>query len=78
MLLESAEARSPVELSSVSTDYGAVSVKYSKVQSQIITSKYFAWPKELQSSFASILGQCIGDAHWKIEEAKTKLENCHP
>jgi dynein heavy chain 1, cytosolic len=73
LLLESAEARSAVDLSSVSTDFGAVSVKYSKVQSQI-TLKYDSWQKELQSSFASILGQCIRDAHGKMEDAKTKLE----
>lgn len=73
LLVESAEARSAVDLSSVSTDFGAVSVKYSKVQSQI-TLKYDSWQKELQASFASILGQCIGDAHQKMELAKTKLE----
>jgi dynein heavy chain 1, cytosolic len=74
LLLESAEARSAVDLSSVSTDFGAFTVKYSKVQSQI-TLKYDSWQKELQSSFASILGQCISDAYGKMEVAKTKLEN---
>ncbi|KAG7353523.1 dynein family protein [Nitzschia inconspicua] len=74
LLLESAEARSAVDLSSTSTDFGAVTVKYSKVQSQI-TLKYDSWQKELQSSFASILGQCIRDAHGKMEDAKTKLES---
>jgi dynein heavy chain 1 len=33
LLVESAEARSAVDLSSVSTNFGALSVKYSKVQS---------------------------------------------
>jgi dynein heavy chain 1, cytosolic len=73
LLLESAEARSAVDLSSRSTEFGAVSVKYAKVQSQI-TLKYDSWQKDLQSSFATVLGRCIVAAHSKMEDAKTKLE----
>lgn len=39
-----------------------------------INLKYDSWQKELQSSFASILGQCIDETHKKIAAAKTKLE----
>jgi dynein heavy chain 1 len=73
LLIESAEARSAVDLSATSAEFGPISVKYSKVQSQI-TLKYDSWQKELQQSFAEILGQCIHDCHRKMEDAKSKLE----
>ena len=73
LLVESAEARSAVDLSATSAEFGPVSVKYSKVQSQI-TLKYDSWQKELQSSFAEILGQTIHESHKKMEDAKSKLE----
>ena len=73
LLLESAEARSAVDMSATSSEFGPVVVKYNKVQSQI-TLKYDSWQKELQSSFAAILGQCIQESHAKMEDAKTKLE----
>jgi dynein heavy chain 1 len=74
LLLESAEARSALDLSATVAEFGPVAVKYNKVQSQI-NLKYDSWQKELQTSFASILSQCIHDAHQKIEDAKTKLES---
>jgi dynein heavy chain 1 len=73
VLMESAEARSAVDLSATSAEFGPVTVKYSKVQSQI-TLKYDSWQKELQSSFATVLAQSIQDAHQKMEDAKLKLE----
>jgi dynein heavy chain 1 len=73
LLLESAEARSAVDMSATSSEFGPVVVKYNKVQSQI-TLKYDSWQKELQSSFAGILGQCIQESHAKMEDAKAKLE----
>ena len=73
LLKESAEARSAVDMSATSAEFGPMIVKYSKVQSQI-TLKYDSWQKELQSSFASILGQCIHESHVKMEDAKMKLE----
>ena len=73
LLVESAEARSALDLSATVAEFGPVAVKYNKVQSQI-NLKYDSWQKELQSSFASILSQCIHDAHQKMEDAKTKLE----
>jgi dynein heavy chain 1 len=73
LLMESAEARSAVDMSATSASFGPIVVKYNKVQSQI-TLKYDSWQKELQSSFATILGQCILDAHKKMEDAKAKLE----
>lgn len=73
LLLESAEARSALDLSATVADFGPVAVKYNKVQSQI-NLKYDSWQKELQSSFASVLSQCIQEAHQKMEEAKERLE----
>lgn len=73
LLLESAEARSALDLSATVAEFGPVLVKYNKVQSQI-NLKYDSWQKELQSSFATILSQCIHDAHQKMEDSKTKLE----
>ncbi len=73
LLIESAEARSALDLSATVAEFGPVSVKYNKVQSQI-NLKYDSWQKELQSSFASVLSQCIHDAHQKMEDAKMRLE----
>lgn len=73
LLLESAEARSALDLSATFAEFGPVAVKYNKVQSQI-NLKYDSWQKELQSSFASILSQCIHDAHQKMVDAKSTLE----
>jgi dynein heavy chain 1 len=73
LLVESAEARSALDLSATVAEFGPVAVKYNKVQSQI-NLKYDSWQKELQTSFATILSQCIHDAHQKMEDAKTRLE----
>lgn len=73
LLIESAEARAALDLSATMTEFGPISVKYNKVQSQI-NLKYDSWQKELQSSFASVLSQCINDAHEKMEGAKMRLE----
>ena len=73
LLFESAEARSALDLSATSSEFGPVTVKYNKVQSQI-TLKYDSWQKELQVSFAGILAQCINDAYQRISDSKVKLE----
>ncbi|KAL3939676.1 MAG: hypothetical protein SGBAC_005637 [Bacillariaceae sp.] len=73
LLLESAEARSALDLSATFAEFGPVAVRYNKVQSQI-NLKYDSWQKELQSSFATILSQCIADAHDRMIDAKSKLE----
>ena len=73
LLLEAAEARSTLDSSANIAKYGPILVKYGKVQSQIIL-KYDSWQKELQSSFAGILGQRIVESHETIDAAKTKLE----
>jgi dynein heavy chain 1 len=39
-----------------------------------INLKYDAWQKELQSTFASVLSQCIHEAHQKMEDSKDRLE----
>ena len=73
LLLEAAEARSTLDSSATVAEFGPFTIKFGKVQSQI-NLKYDSWQKELQSSFASILGQCIGETHAKISGAKSKLE----
>ena len=73
LLKESAEARFAVDMSATSSEFGPMVVNYNKVQSQI-TLKYDSWQKELQSSFASVLGQCIHESHSKMVDAKLKLE----
>lgn len=73
LLLEASEARSTLDSSATVVEFGPVVVKYGKVQSQI-NLKYDSWQKELQSSFAAILGQCVHETHEKIMKAKTSLE----
>ena len=73
LLLESSEARAALDLSATFAEFGPVAVKYSKVQSQI-NLKYDSWQKELQSSFAGVLSQCIHESHEKMVDAKTRLE----
>lgn len=73
LLQEAAEARSTLDSSASVAKFGPIVVKYGKVQSQIIL-KYDSWQKELQASFAGILGQKILETHETIDGAKTKLE----
>ena len=74
LLLEATEARAALDSSATAAQFGPVSVKYNKVQSQI-NLKYDSWQKELQSSFASILAERIAANNEKISNAKTRLEN---
>lgn len=73
LLLEAADARATLDSSATVVEFGPVVVKYGKVQSQI-NLKYDSWQKDLQSSFASILGQCIQESHEKIRKSKATLE----
>ena len=73
ILLEASQARTTLDSSASIAEFGPIVVKYGKVQSQI-NLKYDSWQKELQSSFASILGQCIAESHANISSAKSKLE----
>jgi dynein heavy chain 1 len=73
LLIEASEARATLDSSATVAEFGPYTVNYAKVQSQI-NLKYDSWQKELQSTFARILGQCISSTHDKISQAKTKLE----
>jgi dynein heavy chain 1, cytosolic len=73
LLLEASEARTTLDSSATITEFGPIVVKYAKVQSQI-NLKYDSWQKEMQSSFAGVLGQCIVEAHDRISSAKNRLE----
>lgn len=73
LLLEASEARSTLDSSSTVTKFGPVAVKYAKVQSQILL-KYDSWQKDLQASFASVLGQCNSEMHEKLVKSKNTLE----
>lgn len=74
LLVEATEARSALDSTATLAVFGPVTVRYNKVQSQI-NLKYDSWQKELQSSFATILGQHVVDTHSRINDAKTKLES---
>jgi len=73
LLIDATYARSTLDSSATIAEFGPVTVKYDKVQSQI-NLKYDSWQKELQLSFASVLSRHIIDMHDKITDAKTKLE----
>lgn len=73
LLQEASEARSTLDSSATMAEFGPVVVRYGKVQSQI-NLKYDSWQKELQSSFAAILGQCVHEMHEKVLKTKTTLE----
>ena len=73
LLREAAEARSTLDSSATVAEFGPIVIRYGKVQSQI-NLKYDSWQRELQSSFAAILGQCTEDCHSRISSAKSKLE----
>lgn len=73
LLQEASEARSTLDSTATVARFGPIVVEYAKVQSQI-NLKYDSWQKELQASFASILGQCVRETHDKIAKAKTTLE----
>jgi dynein heavy chain 1, cytosolic len=73
LLVEASDARATLDSSATTTIFGPITVNFGKVQSQI-NLKYDAWQKELQSSFAFILGQSVSDIHEKVVNAKTTLE----
>eukprot|EP00522_Entomoneis_paludosa_P000277 CAMPEP_0172474334 /NCGR_PEP_ID=MMETSP1065-20121228/69303_1 /TAXON_ID=265537 /ORGANISM="Amphiprora paludosa, Strain CCMP125" /LENGTH=4205 /DNA_ID=CAMNT_0013232513 /DNA_START=82 /DNA_END=12699 /DNA_ORIENTATION=- len=73
LLREAAEARSTLDSSAAVAEFGPIVIRYGKVQSQI-NLKYDSWQRELQASFAQILGQCIEECHTRISTSKDKLE----
>lgn len=73
LLIEASEARSALDSAATILVFGPITVKYAKVQSQV-NLKYDSWQKELQASFAGILGQCTSELYEKIASSKNKLE----
>ncbi len=74
VLDEAAAARNALDASRTSSRFGPVIIKFSKVQAQI-NLKYDSWQKELQNSYAIILGQKIDEMHKTVDSAKSKLED---
>ena len=74
LIAEATEARTALDSVATIAEFGPISVKYDKVQSQI-NLKYDSWQKELQSSYADVLGHRIRDLHGKVSSAREKLEN---
>eukprot|EP00562_Extubocellulus_spinifer_P009490 CAMPEP_0178491962 /NCGR_PEP_ID=MMETSP0696-20121128/11685_1 /TAXON_ID=265572 /ORGANISM="Extubocellulus spinifer, Strain CCMP396" /LENGTH=4359 /DNA_ID=CAMNT_0020119857 /DNA_START=116 /DNA_END=13193 /DNA_ORIENTATION=+ len=74
LISEATEARTALDSVATIVEFGPIFVKYDKVQSQI-NLKYDSWQKELQSSYAVVLGQQIRDLHDKISVARNKLES---
>lgn len=73
LLAEASDARTTLDSVATVANFGPVSVKYNKVQSQI-NLKYDSWQKELQSSFATILARHVSQTQQKILDAKARLE----
>lgn len=74
LIAEATETRTALDSVATIAEFGPISVKYDKVQSQI-NLKYDSWQKELQSSYADVLGHRIHDLHGKVSSAREKLEN---
>lgn len=73
LLHEARDAREALDSSSTTATFGPVSVRYDKVQNQV-NLKYDAWQRDLQASFADLLGNRIFTLHDELSVAKTKLE----
>ena len=73
LIAEATEARTALDSVATIAEFGPISVKYDKVQSQI-NLKYDSWQKELQSSYSDVLGHGIQDLHGKVSTARDKLE----
>jgi hypothetical protein len=73
-LLESVKAQSALDLSAITVaDFcsSCCQVQQGPIANQL---KYDSWQKELQNSFASILGQCcINEGHQNMSDGKTTL-----
>jgi len=74
VLGEAAAARSALDSSRESSQFGPIVVKFDKVQSQI-NLKYDSWQKELQTCYASELGKRIVELHDEVSVSKMKLED---
>jgi dynein heavy chain 1 len=74
VLLEASAARNALDASQSSVNFGPISIKIDKVQSQI-NLKYDSWQKELQSRYAEVLGQRIIALHECINATKSSLED---
>jgi dynein heavy chain 1 len=73
-LTEARESRLALDASTTQSIFGPIIAKHDKVQNQV-NLKYDAWQRDLQAEFAKVLSRHIHDAHDKISEARTKLEN---
>lgn len=74
LISEAIEARTALDTAATLTEFGPIAVKYDKVQSQI-NLKYDSWQKELQSTYAVVLGQRIHELHDKISGARSSFES---
>jgi dynein heavy chain 1, cytosolic len=73
LLIQASNARSTLDTSASTAEFGPFVVRFGKVQSQI-NLKYDSWQKDLQSAFASILGQAVAETHAAITTSKGRLE----
>ena len=74
VLDEASVARKALDTSQTFSKFGAIVCKFDKVQSQI-NLKYDSWQKELQTSYANVLGQKVVDLHQVLERSKSRLED---
>ncbi len=73
LIVEAATARNTLDTTATITEFGPISVRYSKVQSQV-NLKYDSWQKELQTYFAAVLSERINESYEKVSGAKDRLE----
>ena len=73
LIVEASAARSTLDSTATVTEFGPISVRYSKVQSQV-NLKYDSWQKELQTYFAAVLSERINESYEKVSCAKARLE----
>ena len=74
LIVEASAARNTLDSTATVTEFGPISVRYSKVQSQV-NLKYDSWQKELQTYFAAVLSERINESYEKVSSAKTRLES---
>ena len=74
LIIEASAARNTLDSTATVTEFGPISVRYGKVQSQV-NLKYDSWQRELQTYFAAVLSERIKESYEKVSTAKTRLED---
>ena len=73
LIVEASASRTALDSTATVAEFGPITVKYNKVQSQV-NLKYDSWQKELQTYFAAILAERINESFEKVSTTKARLE----